>query len=254
MAHYRYKVTGEFKHPALKEDETFFPIGQFDGLNYLYVSDSVTMPAQKAGVVLKKIDDIFADEALLKKLLAADAVKYEMELIEDDIDKQWFLYSIGLISQTTLKATYAEKTSNESDDVRSLLIKDTSQLQREGWQVKADICRLWRIEKLLQEKGILVEGEQRLLSEKEIQAVHVEADERGLQETEQQILELWEEKSGKYAYAVCKIDGVASNAKSAIESVLPEELEQTAKALLEVAAQKKLDLMQALGIPAPQAA
>lgn len=252
MAHYTYKVTGEFKHPVLKDGEKFFPIAQIGELNYIYASDSVTIPRQKAGVVLKKVDDIFADKSLLKTLLSSDAVQMEIQHMEDK-EKVLFLHSIGLISDDNLKEFYAQKASEETDDVRELLVQGTSPLKREGWQVKADICRMWRIEKLLKAKGVLDENE-RLLSEKEIQAVHTEAEERGSDETEADILTLWEEKSGNYAYAVCKIDGVASNAEHLIESATPEKLEKTAQALLEVAAQKKQDLMKALGIPVAQTA
>ncbi len=142
------------------------------------------------------------------------------------------------------KNTLKEDVKHKSDEVRHVIAKGTTSIQREGWHIKAAIAHMWRIENTLQEKGTLKKGE-RLLNKAEIGAVQAEAKERNKNETETQILQLWELRSARFAQAVCLIDGVSSNAQNVIESSKAEDLEKVAELLLKAAEQKKKELQAA---------
>ncbi len=133
-----------------------------------------------------------------------------------------------------------------ADAIRSEITAGTTASEREGWQVKADICRLYRIEQVLQQAGILA-TDKRLLSTAEIEAVQAEAEERNRGETEADILALWEARSGAFAKAVCRIDGVGSKAWAALEQAEPGELEAVAAQLLKTAEVKKAAVLAAVG-------
>jgi len=126
----------------------------------------------------------------------------------------------------------------ETESIRSEITKDTTSKQREGWQVKASIARLYRIETLLKRKGVLGDTES-LLTEKETNAIAIEVNERGLNESASDLIAVWEDKGGNYAMAVGQIDGISSRGKDQIKNSTAETLEGNALNLKREAEEKR---------------
>jgi len=134
-----------------------------------------------------------------------------------------------------------------ADSIRADLVAGTSALMREGYQVKANISLLYRIETALKQAGV-IKASETLLNADETAAIDVEIAERGRKDDRATILKIWEAKSGRYAQAVCKISGVETKILDDIKAAAPDALDDLARNMQVIAAAKRAEFNRTQGV------